>query len=125
MTRLFLAASAAALVIVFAAFWLAPGGAIAATCGPASFYAEQHQGRTMANGRPFNMYAMTAASWYYPLGTRVSVMNAATGRQITVTITDRGPARRLHRVIDLSKGAFAKLAPIRNGIIRKVCVSRF
>ena len=93
----------------------------AGECGKASFYAEQHQGKTMANGRPFDMHAMTAASWYYPLGTKVRV--SAGGRSVVVTITDRGPAKRLGRIIDLSKAAFAKLAPVGQGVIR-ACVAR-
>jgi rare lipoprotein A len=66
------------------------------------------------------MRAMTAASWSYPLGTRVRV--TAGGQSVVVTVTDRGPARRLHRVIDLSKASFARLAPTRQGIIKRVCV---
>lgn len=95
----------------------------AAECGKASWYGVAHHGRTMANGRPFNMHAMTAASWSYPLGTVVKVRSQATGKEIKVTITDRGPARRLGRVIDLSRAAFAKLAPLSKGLT-KVCVTR-
>jgi rare lipoprotein A len=72
----------------------------------------------MANGKRFNPDAPTAASWFYPLGTQV-VVTAVPGnstlpaRSITVTITDRGPARRLvrkGRIIDLSHGVFKRLA---------------
>lgn len=120
--RLFLAASAGALIIVFAAFWLVPNGAIAAECGKVSWYGAPLQGLKMANGKPFNRHAMTAASWYYPLGTRVRV--TAGRRSVVVTITDRGPARRLHRIIDLSEAAFAKLAPTSQGIIKGACMER-
>lgn len=47
---------------------------------------------------------LTAAHPYYPMGTRVRVTNAATGRSAVVRITDRGPYVR-GRIIDLSRGA--------------------
>jgi len=93
-----------------------------AACGTASFYGAAHHGKLMANGRPFNMNAMTAASWAYPLGTVVKVRSQRTGKEIRVTIADRGPAKRLGRVIDLSRAAFAKLAPLTSGLT-KVCVT--
>jgi rare lipoprotein A (peptidoglycan hydrolase) len=34
--------------------------------GIASWYGEQHQGRIMANGQPFDRRKLTAASWYFP-----------------------------------------------------------
>ena len=41
--------------------------------GYASWYGEDHRGRLMANGKKFNPDKLTAASWFYPLGTRVRV----------------------------------------------------
>ena len=37
--------------------------------GTASWYGIQHQGRKMANGKQFDRRKLTAASWYFPLGT--------------------------------------------------------
>jgi rare lipoprotein A len=77
----------------------------------ASWYGEDHRGLPMANGKPFNPDKLTAASWFYALGTRVVVTHA--GRSVVVEITDRGPAHRLvneGRKIDLSHAAFARLA---------------
>jgi rare lipoprotein A len=91
--------------------------------GKASWYGETHRGRLMANGEPFDPDRMTAASWFYPLGTRVRVsLDTGSGAAATVvvTITDRGPARALvqhGRVIDLSAAAFRKLAQPRLGLI--------
>jgi rare lipoprotein A len=84
----------------------------------ASWYGEAHRGRLMANGRPFDPDQLTAASWAYPLGTRVRVSHL--DRAVEVTITDRGPAPRLvreGRVIDLSRAAFAELADSDVGLI--------
>jgi peptidoglycan lytic transglycosylase len=84
----------------------------------ASWYGEEHRGKFMANGRPFNPDALTAASWFYPLGTRVRVTSG--NANVVVTITDRGPARRLvrrGRVIDLSAAAFRRLAGLELGLV--------
>jgi rare lipoprotein A len=72
----------------------------------------------MANGRPFNPDKLTAASWFYDLGTMVTV--TCGDRSVVVEIADRGPAKRLvkrGRKIDLSRAAFAKLAPPLVGLI--------
>ncbi len=84
----------------------------------ASWYGEQHRGRRMANGKAFDPDRLTAASWFYPLGTKVIVTHH--DRSVVVEITDRGPARRLvtqGRKIDLSQAAFEKLAPLACGLI--------
>jgi len=115
-------AGAAVIVLVAAVFlWATPLQVQAAECGKASFYAEAHHGKTMANGRPFNMRAMTAASNSLRLGSRARVSYGK--KSVTVTITDTGGFGRYGRIIDLSKAAFAALADTDKGIIR-VCVTR-
>jgi rare lipoprotein A len=99
--------------------------------GYASWYGEDHRGRLMANGQPFDPDKLTAASWFYPLGTRVQitlkvdprVLNPQPARTIVVTITDRGPHRRLvrdGRIIDLSHGVFRRLADPDLGLIEVI-----
>src|SRR2546427_12726888 len=85
--------------------------------GRASWYGEDHRGRLMANGKRFNPDKFTAASWFYPLGTRVRVTlhysPSQPSRSVVVKITDRGPAKELvrdGRVIDLTLAAFKQLA---------------
>jgi rare lipoprotein A len=84
--------------------------------GLASWYGEAERGKLMANGKKFDPDKLTAASWFYPLGTRVRVtINSPDfeSRSVMVTITDRGPARRLvrkGRVIDLGYAAFQRIA---------------
>lgn len=71
-----------------------------------------------ASGEPLNDGAYTCASWFYKLGTRLRVSHG--GRSVIVRVNDRGPARRLvaqGREIDLSKRAFADLAPLARGIV--------
>lgn len=86
------------------------------TVGIASWYGLQHQGRKMANGKRFDRRKMTAASWYVPLGTVLRVVNLENGRSVTVTVTDRGPNFRLHRVLDLSEAAARQLGYIDKGL---------
>jgi rare lipoprotein A len=78
----------------------------------------------MANGQKFDPDKLTAASWFYPLGTRVRVtVNAPEfeSRSVMVTITDRGPAKRLvdqGRVIDLARAAFQKISYLDLGLVQ-------
>ena len=86
--------------------------------GTASFYVEELRGELMANGEPFDPDALTAASWFHPLGTRILVVHQ--DRSVVVTITDRGPNKRLvkhGRIIDLSEASFTRLADPRRGLI--------
>ncbi len=77
----------------------------------------------MANGKKFDPNKLTAASWFYPLGTRVRVTIRSPEfepRSVLVTITDRGPAKRLveqGRVIDLGRAAFQKIAEPELGLV--------
>jgi peptidoglycan lytic transglycosylase len=84
--------------------------------GIASWYGIQHQGRPMANGKKFDRRKLTAAYWYVPLGTVLHVVNLENGRSVTVTVTDRGPNLRLHRVLDLSEAAAQKLGYVEKGL---------
>ena len=96
--------------------------------GVASWYGEDHRGKLMANGQRFDPDKLTAASWFYPLGTRVrvslrndpGVLNPQPQRSVVVTITDRGPAHRLvrgGRIIDLSHAVFRRLAEPELGLV--------
>lgn len=71
--------------------------------GVASWYGPGLEGRRTASGEQFDMWAMTAAHSCLPMGTRIRVTVASTGRSLVVTVNDRLPSRR--RVLDLSKGA--------------------
>jgi len=86
--------------------------------GIASWYGGQQQGRKMANGQRFDRREFTAASWVFPLGTVVRVVNVKNGDSVVVTITDRGPNHNLHRVIDLSEAAAKRLDYLGQGLTR-------
>jgi rare lipoprotein A len=84
--------------------------------GLASWYGNEYHGRTTASGEVFNQWAMTAAHRDYPFGSVVRVTNLENGREVVVRINDRGPWVR-GRIIDVSRGAAAKLGMIRAGVV--------
>ena len=98
--------------------------------GRASWYGREwehgkHRGR-MANGSQFNRHRLTAASYAFPLGTVLEVLNLRNGKRTEVVVTDRGPARRLNRLLDLSEGAASKLGFQRDGVANiSVFVKKF
>ena len=88
--------------------------------GSALWYGEAHRGKLMADGQRFDPDKLTAASWYYRLGTKVRVTVSGSTNSIEVRITDRGPSRELvrqGRIIDLSRAAFERLANRDRGVI--------
>src|SRR5713101_2240348 len=84
--------------------------------GTASWYGADRQGRKMANGQRFDRHKFTAASWYFPLGTTIRVVNVKNGESVEVTITDRGSNLRLHRILDLSEAAAERLGYVEQGL---------
>jgi rare lipoprotein A len=84
--------------------------------GQASWYGDKFHGRRTASGEVFNQNALTAAHPSWAFGSRVKVTELGMGRTIIVRINDRSPGHD-GRVIDLSKGAFARLAPLDRGLI--------
>ena len=75
----------------------------------------------MANGR--SLYDAEKggrefmASWFYPLGTVVRVCNRVSKVCTRGVIEDRGPNKRLNRLIDLNKKSFSKIADPKKGVI--------
>ena len=82
--------------------------------GQASWYGDWHNGRRTASGEIFNQNALTAAHPSLPLGSRVRVTMADTGKSVVVTVTDRGPHHG-HRIVDLSRGAAARVGLLDRG----------
>jgi len=87
--------------------------------GQASWYSESDPGikKTTANMEIFDETAMTCAIWDLPFNTKLKVTNIDNGKSVVVRVNDRGPARRLNRAIDLTKGAFSKISNLNKGII--------
>src|SRR5262245_47806233 len=80
----------------------------AAETGIASVYSADLEGQLTASGQRYDGSRLTAAHRTLPLGTRVRVTDAATGRTVSVQINDRwggGPGR----VVNLSRRAAEEL----------------
>jgi rare lipoprotein A len=106
-------------LLVFAA--LALLGSIAYACPDsattrASYYGPGFNGRRTASGQVFRAYQYTAAHRTWRFGTQVRVTNLRNGRNVVVTITDRGPYVR-GRSLDLSVGAAQALGATGTGVV--------
>ncbi len=77
--------------------------------GMASWYGPGFHGHRTASGKRFNTNKLTAAHRTLPFGTIVLVTNLNNDKTVEVEINDRGPAKKTHREIDLSKAAAKKL----------------
>ncbi|QCV87965.1 septal ring lytic transglycosylase RlpA family protein [Acidipropionibacterium jensenii] len=82
------------------------------TC-KASFYGYGYQ---TANGERFSASAMTAAHKTMRFGTRLKVTNKANGKSVIVRVNDRGPYIS-GRCLDLTTGAFSKIASTGSGVV--------
>jgi len=83
--------------------------------GVASYYLESRIFRRTATGERYDENAMTAAQRELPLGSKVKVTNLANGRSVVVRINDR-PSASNPRVIDLARGAAARLDMLAGGV---------
>lgn len=84
--------------------------------GLASWYGPPYNKRRGANGKIYNMHAMTAAHRTLPMGSIVRVTNTKTGDSAVVEITDRGPFVE-GRILDLSLAAAKKTGVWRAGVM--------
>jgi rare lipoprotein A len=89
----------------------------AAAEGMASFYGKRFHGRRTASGQRFDQHGLTAAHRSLRFGTRVRVTRVGSRRSVVVTINDRGPFAK-GRIIDLSRGAAARLGMLDAGVAR-------
>jgi rare lipoprotein A len=97
---------------------LAPHAAMAASgCSSASHYGvgDGYHGQTTASGERYNAYDVSTAHRYLPFGTRLLVTNQSNGRSVVVRVNDRGPFVG-GRDLDLSYGAFSKIASPSQGV---------
>lgn len=102
--------------------WTIPARAGEVQCGlKASWYGNQHHGRKTASGAVFDQWGISAAHMTAPFGTKFRVTYG--GKSVVVTVTDRGNFARYGRAIDLSRGAFRKLADEDVGVL-PVCLER-
>lgn len=84
----------------------------------ATYYGDKFHGRKTASGERYNQNAFTCASNQYKLGTRLKVTNKANGKSVICRVNDRGGFGKYGVSLDLSKGAFKKIAPLSDGKVR-------
>ena len=89
-----------------------------ANAATASWYGGKFHGRTTASGEKFNKWAMTTASNSHKMGTKLEVTNITNGKKVIVKVNDTGGFKKYGRTLDLSRGAFAKIADINQGLIK-------
>ena len=82
-----------------------------------SWYGEDFDGLTTANGETYDMYAETAAHPTLPLGSIVRVVNPKNHRSQVVRINDRGPYVE-GRELDVSYGVARKLGFDQRGVAK-------
>ena len=85
--------------------------------GDISHYGYGLHGSQTATGGRFDQWAMTTAHKTLPFGTVVRVTNKRNGKSVDVRVNDRGPYIK-GRTFDLSRGAFIKIAPQSQGVLR-------
>ena len=84
----------------------------------ASFYGNGEKlNKHTANGEVFNPNDLTCATYAYDFGTKLRVTNLANRNSVIVRVNDRGPNKRLNRLIDLSRRAFEEISELRKGLI--------
>ncbi len=82
-----------------------------------SYYGKKFHGKLTASGEVFNMNDLTCAHKTLKFGTKVEFTNPKNGKTIIVKVNDRGPFIK-GRKFDLSKGAFAQIADINQGVVK-------
>lgn len=82
--------------------------------GVSSYYGPKFHGKPTANGEIFDMYKISAAHRYLPLGTIIQVRNLDNNKTLRIRINDRGPFVN-NRVLDCSYAAALKLGFVEQG----------
>ena len=72
-------------------------------------------GRKTASGEVFRTHSWTCASNTHKLGTYLKVTNTANDKSVVCKVNDTGGFSKYGRTLDLSKGAFSKIAPLSQG----------
>ncbi|OOS20912.1 septal ring lytic transglycosylase RlpA family protein [Moraxella pluranimalium] len=90
----------------------------AAEASVVTYYGGKFHGRKTASGERFDENAMTCASNTHKFGTLLQVTNTANGKSVVCRVNDRGGFSKYGIALDLSKGAFAQIAPLGQGRAR-------
>ena len=74
-------------------------------------------GRKTASGEVFRTHSLTCASNTHKIGTKLLVTNPKTNKSVVVRVNDTGGFSKYGRTLDLSKGAFSKIANLSQGTV--------
>ena len=84
--------------------------------GDATYYSARTHGRMMASGERYDRNGLFCAHKKLPFGTKIRVVNTRNGKEVVVSVKDRGPFAK-GRVIDLSNKAAEALDMLRAGVV--------
>lgn len=88
----------------------------------ATYYGGAFHGNYTYSGEKFSKYKMTCASNHFKIGTMLEVTNPTNHKSVVVKVNDKGAMSK--NVIDLSEGAFKRIANLKEGRI-KVTIKKF
>lgn len=83
--------------------------------GQCSWYGAKFNGKKTASGEKFDSTKFTAAHKTLPFGTKLKITDKKSGKNVIVTVNDRGPFVK-SRVLDISSSAAQELGVINKGI---------
>lgn len=98
-------------------YWPIQSGLGYSEVGTASWYGIDFHGKKTATGEVYDMFGVSAAHKTLPLGTKVRVTNLENGRELEMTVNDRGPFID-GRIIDLSYASARLLGMADNGVAK-------
>jgi len=82
----------------------------------AVFYSDKFVGRKTKSSEIFSQNKLTCASNDYKIGDILEITNIKNGKSVIVKVNDSGAFKR--GTLDLTKGAFSKLASLKSGRIK-------
>lgn len=74
-------------------------------------------GRKTASGEVFRTHSLTCASNTHKMGTKLLVTNTKNNKSVVVRVNDTGGFSKYGRTLDLSQGAFSKIAHLGQGTV--------
>ncbi len=93
-----------------------PADALAQLKGNATYYHNKFHGRLTSDGSVYHKDSLTCAHKTLPFGTVLRVVNRRNGKEVVVTVNDRGPFRP-NTIIDLSLAAAKELDMLKAGVV--------
>lgn len=106
---------AGVLCVVMTALLMMAADAYAQQRGKASYYSRRANGARTSSGIRLNNDSLVCAHKTHPFGSKLLVRNPANGKEVVVTVIDRGPHIR-GRIIDLSHEAARRLGILAAGV---------